>query len=280
MQEAQKMNSTYTSATDEKDFFCLSLYIDNESFSYSFLKKDQKEICRIIHIPFGPLVQTKSIVEIVKQLLQEHKLATYSFNRIFICLGTSNFTIVPAAFSDRQSETNLLEFSNGNKVEDARTDKFRDIHFIYSPEKELLSLLEREFKNAVIKFSGSTLVELLFSNNSLKNADVLINIGEGSFELAAKRDKQLLFYNVFEFENDQDVLYYLLFMMEQYGLDSEKAKVFLAGDVKAESTLNLLLKKYIRKVSFALNAVRFAETNWKLPEHAYFTLLNQHLCGS
>ncbi len=56
-----------------------------------------------------------------------------------------------------------------------------------------------------------------------------MNIGDGFIELAAKEKNELVFYNVFNFENNEDILYYLLFMMEQIQLNPLQVKLSVAG---------------------------------------------------
>lgn len=280
MQDNQIFNKSYHSTFETKDVSCLSLYIDNEVFEYAFLKAGSKEVATIVSVSLASLSAHKSNADKVKQLIFHHKLNSYEKVNVFISLGNSTYTIVPSAFSVQGNEASLLNFSNGKNTEIVRSEKFKEMQFIYGPDPELISLLEKEFKNAVIRHSGSTAIELFFSNPSLKNADIWINIEAASFELLAGKGKKLLFYNRFEFSGNEDILYYLLFMMEQYQLDSEKIRLYLSGTIEVGDALHSLLKKYIRHISFAVNAVRFTDAEWKLPEHAYFTLLNQHLCGS
>lgn len=280
MQDNQIFNKSYHSTSEAKDVSCLSLYIDNEVFEYALIKAGSKEVATIVSVSLASLSVNKSNADKVKHLILHHKLNSMEKVNVFISLGNSTYTIVPSVFAVKGNEASLLNFSNTKNADVVRNEKFKDMQFIYGADPELISLLEKEFKNAVIRHSGSAAIELFFSNPSLKNADVWINIEAASFELLAGKGKKLLFYNRFDFSGNEDVLYYLLFMMEQYQLDSEKIRLYLSGNIEAGNSLYNLLKKYIRHISFAVNAVRFADAEWKLPEHACFTLLNQHLCGS
>jgi hypothetical protein len=73
-------------------------------------------------------------------------------------------------------------------------------------------------------------------------------INDGLIEIAAKSNNNLLFYNVFSFENNEDVLYYLLFMMEQFSLNPLSTRLLIGGQVQTNDSLIISIKKYIKHV--------------------------------
>jgi len=155
-----------------------------------------------------------------------------------------------------------------------------DVTFCFTPDTELLAQLERTFPNASLRHSGVVSIHLLFSHHTLKSCDIFLNIHDGFIELAAKRKSGLLFYNVFNYSTSEDILYYLLFMMEQFDLDPAFTKLGVAGQRPVTDGLMEQLKKYIHQLVFCAPepSVRLEGELQQLPAHYYFTLLNQHLC--
>jgi hypothetical protein len=131
-----------------------------------------------------------------------------------------------------------------------------------------------------VRHLGAVNISLFFSQHSLKNANLYLNVGDGYIELAAKDRGELLFYNVFTFENNEDILYYVLFMMEQFHLNPLHVRLSVAAQRAATDELIQTLKRYIRQVDFCVRdtSVKLSETLPSFPDHYYFTLLNQHLC--
>jgi len=257
----------------------LSLYIDNEVFMYAIFTKNFKEIVELCNVRSNETLQQGSHADRVKFLLNNYRLTDKKFGSVNISILNNNFTILPEAFAIKESSKDILEFSSGHLPKNTFTHSFNNLNFNYFIESEIASLLERSFKNASFRHAGAVAVNLLFNNRSLKKCDLLLNFNESVFELLAKNDAGLLYYNIFNFDNKEDVLYYLLFMMEQFELAPDKAKLVIAGQLEAESELCKEIKKYVKNISFAVNDLQLNKAeDLKIPNHFYFTLLNQHLC--
>ena len=86
--------------------------------------------------------------------------------------------------------------------------------------------------------------------------------------------------SVFNFSNNEDILYYLLFTMEQFELNPLHAKLVIAAQIPASNELITSIKKYVKHVSFCVhnNSLNLTGDLLQLPQHYYFTLLNQHSC--
>jgi len=140
--------------------------------------------------------------------------------------------------------------------------------------------LERTFPNAQIRHAGAVNLSLLQRLNVMRNTDVHLLLHNGYVEISALKENNILFYNVFEISGTEDVLYYLLFTMEQFGLDPQVTRVAFSGEKNYDDPLIKALKKYIKHFSFSVhdNSINMTGELSTLPSHFYFTLLNQHLC--
>jgi hypothetical protein len=146
---------------------------------------------------------------------------------------------------------------------------------------ELITHLEKVFPNSSIRHSGAVNLSLFFSQHSLIQKNLFLNISEGSIEISVKEGNELLFYNVFNFQSDEDVLYYLLFTMEQLQLNPLHVKLAIAAQKDVSDDLIKNIKKYIKQVDLCVSdaSVNLKGELASLPKHYYFTLLNQHLCA-
>ena len=69
-------------------------------------------------------------------------------------------------------------------------------------------------------------------------------------------------------------------MMEQFQLNPLYVRLSLAGQRSLSDDLIKSIKKYIKQVDFCVtdSSVNLNGDLSTLPQHYYFTLLNQHLC--
>ncbi|MDX1471648.1 MAG: DUF3822 family protein, partial [Flavobacteriaceae bacterium] len=63
-------------------------------------------------------------------------------------------------------------------------------------------------------------------------------------------ESSLLFYNMFEVETQEDLIYHLLFTMQQLGLDVEETPVRIMGGIEQHDHNFEIVYKYVRDVDF------------------------------
>jgi hypothetical protein len=264
----EKLILTNKTAFKENDKASLSVFISQSSFIFVITNQNFGVIHQLCQIELINLPGGGNLTEKIGFLINNYILS-------------KDFTIVPESYSDAIEIKELLTFSTGlSEIKNPHFHTINNINFCYSFDQELIQNLEKTFAQAIIKHSGAINIELLFSNHSLINCDLFLIINDGLIEIAAKSNNNLLFYNVFSFENNEDVLYYLLFMMEQFSLNPLSTRLLIGGQVQTNDSLIISIKKYIKHVEFVVhnsNLKLEGELN-KLPHHFYFTLLNQYLC--
>ena len=76
-----------------------------------------------------------------------------------------------------------------------------------------------------------------------------MNISQSLFDIVVLKDSKILFYNNFEYQTKEDFIYYVLFVSEQLGLNTEEFECVLMGAIKKDDDLYSIVYKYIRHVS-------------------------------
>ncbi|MBQ0116432.1 MAG: DUF3822 family protein [Flavobacterium sp.] len=102
-----------------------------------------------------------------------------------------------------------------------------------------------EYKNA-----NTVLVEKVIhlSKNKFEK-EVYIHIQKGHFEMVVVDNLKLLLYNSFDYKTPEDFIYYILFNLEQLGLNPENIKTFVLGDFEVDDPNFQIAYKYIRHIS-------------------------------
>jgi hypothetical protein len=260
----------------------LSVQVGPSSFMYAISTHSFKNVIELCHVEITRLANsTFDLVEKISFLVNNYRLASRKFEKVNICISNTEFTILPRAYAVEGEIRAYLEFATGaDPSKKTLQHNIRNVSFCFALEPELLSYFERVFPHASLRHSGAVNIELFFSQYSIVNQNLYLTIGEGYIELVAKEKNELLFYNVFNCENDEDVLYYFLFMVEQFQLNPLYIKLSLAGERAVSDDLIKSIKLYVKHVDFCVtgSAVHRDGELTTLPQHYYFTLLNQHLC--
>lgn len=279
--EAYTVKYTYTSGAEAAGPLELSLFISPASWMYAVASAGFKTVHEMAHVQLNEEHGMSSPADRVSLLVQNYLLDRRRFDKVNIALLNTEFAMIPEAYAGQDLVKPLLQFATGGaSLKTLKQHGFSGLKFCYEPDSDLAAQLERLFPNAALRHAGAVSLQLLLSHHSLQAATVFLNIHDGFIELAAKHKNDPMFYNVFNYSTDEDILYYLLFMMEQFHLDPSFIKLAVAAQRSAGDELIRSMGRYIRHVSLCVHdpSVQLSGEPGKLPSHYYFTLLNQHLC--
>ena len=248
--------------------YCL---FDTLTFTYILLKKfdfqakDIKESCEKI----------TNIIASEDLLQKEFYSSSLAFN---------NFpsTLVPTPFYKEEKNREILSFNH--EIEEVLTDKMHqmDAVNIYSVPIDLLNLINKSFPNTQKKCNSSILIDqLLLQNEKTEKTIVYASIEKKKLEVCVLSENKLEFHNSFTTDTKEDLLYFLLFSMEQLGLSPEKTELVLLDDIlKSDEKYNLLYE-YVRNISFGNRSenLNFTKELESIKSHQYFCLFSQLLCA-
>ena len=198
------------------------------------------------------------------------------------CLSLNNLpsTLVPTPFFNDKKKENILNFSQ-EIYDDILTDKLQHIDAvnIYSAPTILTELIQKYFPSTQIKSSSSIWIDQLLAQNK-EDEKVYAVISDNLLELFVIKNGKLELHNNFVTGSKEDVLYYLLFVMEQLGLSTEKTELVLFGHILKSDELYQLLFNYVRYISFGKrpNNLQYANELESIQKHKYFCLFSQLLC--
>jgi hypothetical protein len=260
----------------------LVINISYSGFEAATLTNSPHTIIKIAALNFKDIIKTsEELVDQFTQFVSEFGLHKGNYRNVFINWLGSHFTLIPSSFYNAEKAREMLEFNVGNiEGEQILTNDVNDIKFIYSVPAELKNVLDRTFTSHNFKHIGYSSLKLFFTHFQLKNADIFLNIHEGQTEVLIKKDKKPVLYNMFKTVSDEDVLYFLMFSVEQFDLDPQTLKLFVSVNRPATDALFTTIKKYVRNVEHTVSdkLIIRKEAFEQLPHHYYFTALNRLLC--
>jgi hypothetical protein len=271
----------YSEKTLSTEALCLSMQIASGSFMYAISTHNFKNVVELCHVEIPHTSNsTFDLTERLSFLVHNYQLHQKKFEKVNIAFLNNEFALLPEAFASADVKP-LLKFSTGvQEIKRSLKHHINDLDFCFTLDQELIHYFEKTFPNASLRHLGAVSIALFFSQHSLSNNDLFLSIGDNFIELASKEKNEMLFYNVFSYENNEDILYYLLFTMEQFNLNPLHVKLAIAAQRGQSDDLLKSIKKYIKQVSFSVTepSVVLNGDLSNLPQHYYFTLLNQHVC--
>lgn len=229
------------------------------------------------------------IENILKHTLSEHFISAikhFQFSKkqhqhVYINYFTQQFTLCPAALYNSDSNRAMLEFNTGPTADKLvlTDDISTDIKLIYASDESLKSTLDLIFPNHQLRHTLTILSKVMLVSEELIKEHILLSIHSNYIEVVVKQEQKLVLANQFAIKTQEDVLYYILFILEQYQLNPLTVNVSIVGNFDSNSELITSLKKYIKNIRLALGN---KSLNWSgvtgTPQHFNYTLINRLFC--
>lgn len=200
------------------------------------------------------LYNTVSPSELLERIILSIEQAPINndIEKIKIFYHTPLYSIVPTEFI---GETDLKEFLKFN-IKTLTSDYIaqdcimkNEAQILYIPYININNYFFEKFGSFSYYHSIGKWIDYCRVQNTNEH-QLFVNLEHRIFDLLVLKNKQLILANSFEYRSKEDVLYYILFTMEQLDLDVESVPLILSGDIESNSDLYKYLYQYIRYIEF------------------------------
>lgn len=198
-----------------------------------------------------------------------------------ICSTSSKTTLIPTALYSEKNKGKYLSFNHKKASQlEILTDRIEEIDSIcvYGISKAEQDIISTFFpKSPLSHFSTKYIAYLLNENKNFQGQKILLNITYNQLYVTVIENSSLLFFNIFQYSNEHDCTYYILFICEQLNLNPETIQLELTGDISKNSNTYNLIYTYIRNVGFRKRKQAISPVLVDLENHTHFPLIHQHL---
>lgn len=229
------------------------------------------------------LLTHNQLLSTLKNIYQTHSfLAANYWKTIRLTVNTNHFTLIPDEYYQADEAVRYLNFAAGkNLAEYEQVLDFRHNHYnivsVFSIEKDLIGWIREMYPAKKITPVPvlSTLIEGIVRDK--KNTDLHLYFEENYVSLIYFQDDTLHFCNRFQYRTSQDMVYHVLFVMNELELQTEVPVVFY-GEITSFSEGYILLNETLKNIEFAKNPakLRFTQYFEEIPEHRYYTLFTSY----
>ena len=161
--------------------------------------------------------------------------------------GTQNQTLVPLSVFNESSAKSIYQLMFGEGTDEKMIDFNRLMELsmvsVFEIPDWVKSFFIIRFPQIVFKHEHAITLRALFQKNTFKRK-INVSFSDEYMNISVINKNELSFSNSFDFQTAEDILYHLLFVIEQQGLTNEEGEInFLYVDektkLKAEETQKL-----------------------------------------
>jgi hypothetical protein len=190
------------------------------------------------------------IEEELWKVFVDYPVLNDSYDQVMLIHDNNLNTFVPNSLFDANFLGSYLQYN----VKVFETDLFAydslenySLQNVHVPYVNINNFLLDQYPTFDYQNCNTILVSKLLGNSSFTDEkQVYIHVQEGHFELVVLKNKELLFFNSFEYQTPEDFIYYVLFAFEQLQLNPETISVQLLGDIQENDANFSIAYTYIR----------------------------------
>ena len=161
-------------------------------------------------------------------------------------------TLVPSTLFDHKNSLNYLKYNTSINIDDiAANDQVlnQEINNVYIPNTEINNFIFEKFRTFDFFHYSSLIIEKISNELAEKFSEkVFVNINDGFIDVLFFKDKKLMFYNSYDYNSYEDILFYLLFCFSELKLNPDEIHTVFSGSIDLDSKLYELIYTYVRNV--------------------------------
>ena len=121
-----------------------------------------------------------------------------------------------------------------------------DTFVVFSLSRTLVSLITLHFKKVEFSCQASSFLwNVSNHSDSLNHTAMYVGLNADFFDVAVTGNGKLLLYNTFQYVNETDLLYYVLYVCKQLSLKTNDLPLILSGEMSSRLVYSEMLKQYL-----------------------------------
>lgn len=266
--------------------YTLSMQADQQGFTYCIYDTRAEQYVLFRNYTFRDVRLAEDLNMQIADVLEKDEALSLRFQKVRFLAYTQQSTLVPDSYFSRGKMREYLAFSQAGEVDHELFSSLitpPGIYNVFALQRELVSIISQHFSKAVF-FNQTTpfLRHIAVRPDTFTRPAVYVGLNSGFFDLAGTGDGKLRLYNTFQFVNESDLLYYVLYAYRQLNHDPQRIPLFISGDPGDGNVYFDILKQYLQgtgmdtdqgtpALSTALGQIRGVR---------FLNLLNLQLCAS
>lgn len=261
----------------------LLIHLGLETFQYAIIDIVRDELKSLAEYRIPASYNQQDLINAIEKLPEYQREFKFPYHKISLSFDTFNYTLIPESLYKEESVPDYTRFFQtaipGEILQN--TIKSEQIRNIFSINKDLYTNLNRIFNRPQIYSQSCTFIEGIKKTYKDHNSTSLyIDLHAKHIQLCLFKDSGLIFYNIFDCQNANELNYFVLHTIETLQLNTEEISLILSGRINSDDEYFKRLEKYFNKISFADSRliVNHSQKFDDLSSHNYFSLICQEQC--
>jgi hypothetical protein len=230
----------------------LSIKISLSGFDLMLSKLEDNSIIDYKKYNFNKKALTENLSSKLDSFLNESKIDFSNVINVKLIISNKLSCLVPKELFDERLSLDYLKF-NSKLIENdfASNDYIEELetYNVYLPFVNVNNYLVERFGSFEYYHSSTILLRKILKTTTNDSRTLFFtNIETDSFQVIIFKNKNLLYYNDFEYQTKEDILYFLLFVIEQNKEIKSDTKLNILGGISVNDKNFNFISQFIKNI--------------------------------
>jgi hypothetical protein len=267
----------------------LCLEMGKERFRFCVVEPQPRRCIWLEEYTFPTLLTENPLLPSLRTIYQNHPILQSSFwKSIQVSVNSPSFTLVPSGLFRKEYAGQYLQLMRGNPLSStehalAYAHKKEDFQAVFSVDNALTDWLSATYplQQITLVHQSSTLIQATSLTDSVLNSDqkLSLNFEDESVTVIYRKGGEFRFCNRFAYKNSTDLVYYILYVINELKTEPKELQVILFGEITPFAEIYTALEQFLPGIRFGSTppGLQLTPAFDELPEHRYFSLYGNTL---
>ena len=226
-----------------------------------------------------------AMLDQLNELVNTKQELKFHFRKTKVSLQTFKFTFIPKELFNQSLIQEYTKFVNPDSVESDSVQvcdmKSLGIKSLIVLDQAIKTYTAQQFNRPLFFSQAHPFIVGIDKIITTEGIFLALNIQSETIECTVYNSEKLLFYNLFDCFNADELNYFLLYILNNLQINIKNCHVLLAGDIEKDNPYYQRIQKYFQNIHFVNTRQLLSQTSLtdELIPHMFFSLLCLDLCG-
>ncbi len=263
--------------------YYLSIQVSLNGLSFCILDPVRNKYIALSHQNFETDLIFDDFLNTIEEYIKKNELLNRTFKSTKLIWLTDKNTLIPNSFFKKENLKKYFEFNQ--KLDDLdeihyKKLKYVDACSIFIVPNQIANIFIKQFPDLNFYNQQIPFIEHTLFKYHSESKKVFVNVNDEFIDLSITENGKLLLYNNFVYKTESDMIYFIMYVFDQFNLNTENIELILSGFIDKKASIYSKLKGFISHIRFDKlpEDFSYSYTFNQVPPQSFTNLFNLHLC--
>lgn len=263
--------------------YYLSIQVSLNGLSFCILDPVRNKYIALSHQNFENDLAFDDLLNTIENIIKKDDLLSHSYKSTKLIWLSNKNTFIPNSYFNKKNLKKYFEFNQ--KLDDLDEIHFKELKYvnaysIFIVPNQIANIFIKQFPDLNFYNQQIPFIEHTLFKYHSESKKVFVNVNDEFIDLSITENGKLLLYNNFVYKTESDMIYFIMYVFDQFNLNTENTELILSGFIDKKASIYSKLKGFISHMRFNKLSEDFSYsyTFNQVPPQSFTNLFNLHLC--